>query len=206
MIACDTKTHTDSLSLKQLFLYPKLGTYMVCFLYKFKNCQFTLCDCTSLTCVFIWYAESTSLALVMLNGPTRPLFHLFSSFQIHITNFTTIRYVKKCPSSIWCQDSNSWPLEYESPPMTARPVVPPFHFVMLYKFKMLIQMSCLCKCSWLVYSITKYCWYTSLNILKCLTYETFVPRRSWCGTINVVARKGCHFETGKWTFKRTWTF
>ena len=29
-----------------------------------------------------------------LNGPTPASFYLFSSFQIHITNFTTNRYVK----------------------------------------------------------------------------------------------------------------
>ena len=29
--------------------------------------------------------------------------------------------MKKCPSSIWCQDSNSQPLEHESPPITTRP-------------------------------------------------------------------------------------
>ena len=57
-------------------------------------------------------------------GQPRPLFHLFSSFQTCITNFTnftTNRYVKKCPSSIQCRDSNSQPLEHESPPITTRP-------------------------------------------------------------------------------------
>ena len=33
--------------------------------------------------------------------------------------------VKICPSSILCQDSNSQPLERESPPMTTRPGLPP---------------------------------------------------------------------------------
>ena len=32
-------------------------------------------------------------------GQPRPLFHLFSSFQTNITNFTTNMYVKKYPSS-----------------------------------------------------------------------------------------------------------
>ena len=54
-------------------------------------------------------------------GQPRPLFHLFLSFQTHITNFTTNRYVKKCPSSIRCWDSNSRPLEHESPLITTRP-------------------------------------------------------------------------------------
>ena len=43
----------------------------------------------------------------------RPLFNLFSSFQTQITNFTTNGNVNKCPSSIWCWDSNSQPLEHE---------------------------------------------------------------------------------------------
>ena len=34
-------------------------------------------------------------------------------------------YVKKCPSSIRCQDSNSRPLEHEPPPITTRPGLPP---------------------------------------------------------------------------------
>ena len=29
--------------------------------------------------------------------------------------------VRKCPSSIWCQDLNSRPSDYESPPLTTRP-------------------------------------------------------------------------------------
>ena len=32
---------------------------------------------------------------------------------------------KKYPSSIWCRDSNSRPLEHEPPPITTRPGLPP---------------------------------------------------------------------------------
>ena len=35
-------------------------------------------------------------------------------------------YVKKCPSSIRCWDSNLQPLEHESPPITTRPGLPPY--------------------------------------------------------------------------------
>ena len=60
-------------------------------------------------------------------GQPRPLFHLFLSFQTCIQAiFTTSRYVKKCPSSIRYRDSNSRPLEHESPPITTRPVLPPW--------------------------------------------------------------------------------
>ena len=50
----------------------------------------------------------------------QPLFHLFSSFQTNITILQQI-YVKKCPSSKCCWDSNPQPSEYESPPVTTRP-------------------------------------------------------------------------------------
>ena len=53
-------------------------------------------------------------------GQSRPLFHLFLSFQTHIIILQQIN-VKKCTSSIQCQDSNSQPLEHKSPPITTRP-------------------------------------------------------------------------------------
>ena len=65
------------------------------------------------------------------NGPTPASFHLFSSFQTHITIFTTNK-CEKCPSSIWCWDSNSQPLEHEFPPITTRPGLPPLNIECLY--------------------------------------------------------------------------
>ena len=65
-------------------------------------------------------------------GQTRPRFHLFSSFQTHITILQQIN-VTKCPSSVRCLDSNSQPLEHESPLMTTRPGLPPNEFVSLCK-------------------------------------------------------------------------
>ena len=58
-------------------------------------------------------------------GLPRPLFHLFLSFQTQITTLQQIN-VQNCPSSIQCQDSNSQPLEHESPPITTRPGLPPY--------------------------------------------------------------------------------
>ena len=52
------------------------------------------------------------------NGPTPASFHVFSPFQTH---FTANMYVKKCPSRIRSRDSNSQPLEHESPLITTRP-------------------------------------------------------------------------------------
>ena len=54
-------------------------------------------------------------------GQPRPLFHLFSSFETHITIFTTNKREK---SSIRRRDSNSQPLEHKSPPITTRPGLP----------------------------------------------------------------------------------
>ena len=39
--------------------------------------------------------------------------------------------MKKCPSSRWCRDSNSRPLEHESPPITTRPGLPPTYLLYL---------------------------------------------------------------------------
>ena len=47
-----------------------------------------------------------------------PLFHLFSVFSNkHQYNFTT-NQCEQWPSSIQCWDSNPWPSEYESHPLT----------------------------------------------------------------------------------------
>ena len=52
-------------------------------------------------------------------------FIYFRHFKHTLQIFTTNTYVKKCPSSIWCRDSNSQPLEHESPPITTRPGLSP---------------------------------------------------------------------------------
>ena len=52
-------------------------------------------------------------------GQPRPLFHLFSSLQTHITILTTNK-CEKYPSSIWCWDSNSRPSDDESTHITTR--------------------------------------------------------------------------------------
>ena len=70
---------------------------------------------TSLVCLKLiklnkWqFVEWTFQAFVKMGQP-RPLFHLSSSFQTHIIICTTNK-CEKCPSSIWCQESNSQPLE-----------------------------------------------------------------------------------------------
>ena len=53
-------------------------------------------------------------------------FVYFRSFQTNITILHQI-YVKKCPSSIRCQDLNPRPFERESLPITTRPGLPPWN-------------------------------------------------------------------------------
>ena len=57
-------------------------------------------------------------------GHLRPLFIYLHLFKQTLHFFTTNK-CEKYPSSIWCRDSNQWPLEHESPPITTRPGLPP---------------------------------------------------------------------------------
>ena len=60
-------------------------------------------------------------------GQPRPLLSfIFGLFKQTSLQFLQQIYVKKCPSSIRCWDSNPWPLECEFPPITTRPGLPPF--------------------------------------------------------------------------------
>ena len=59
-------------------------------------------------------------------GQPRPLLRWFSVFSNKHYKFLQKIFVKKCPSSVQCRDSNSWSLERESPPITTRPGLPPY--------------------------------------------------------------------------------
>ena len=75
--------------------------------------------------------EQQKSIIIILMGQPRPLFIYLLLFKHTLIFFTINRYVKKCPSSILCrdcQDSNSRPLEHESPPITTRPEQPPSKF------------------------------------------------------------------------------
>ena len=59
-------------------------------------------------------------------GQPWPLFRFyFRSFHTNTTTILQQIYVKKCPSSIRCRDSNPRPSEHESPPITTRPRLRP---------------------------------------------------------------------------------
>ena len=57
------------------------------------------------------------------------LFFIYFRLSEHTLHILQQNICEKCPSSIWCRDSNSQPLELESPPITTRPGLPPHKFV-----------------------------------------------------------------------------
>ena len=60
--------------------------------------------------------QKLEIFYVFLKNCSNPgLFFIYFCLFKHITNVITNMYVKKCPSSILCRDSNLRPLEYESP-------------------------------------------------------------------------------------------
>ena len=67
-----------------------------------------------------------SVSLLYFDGPIPASFIIyFRSFQTNIIIIFTTIQCEKCPSSIRCWDSNPWPLDHESPPITTRPGLPP---------------------------------------------------------------------------------
>ena len=64
------------------------------------------------------------LIIVFLKWANRGLFFIYFCLFKHTLQFSQQINVKKCPSSKWCQDLNSQPLEHESPLTTPRPWFP----------------------------------------------------------------------------------
>ena len=54
-------------------------------------------------------------------------YSLFLVYSKNIITIFTTNICEKCPSSIGSWDLNPRPLEHESPPVTTRPGLPPFH-------------------------------------------------------------------------------
>ena len=69
--------------------------------------------------------------MFFLNGPTPASFSFIFVFFKQTLQFFQQINVKKCPSSIRRQDSNSQPSDYESPPLTTRPGLPPYMCFMI---------------------------------------------------------------------------
>ena len=73
-----------------------------------------------------YFAQSN----VFLIGTTPAFFSFFRSFQTNNT-ILTANMREKCPSSIWCWDSNPRPLECKSLPITTRPGLPPHNGMLI---------------------------------------------------------------------------
>ena len=69
----------------------------------------------------LWVSRTCFFFKMVLPG----LFFIYVCLFKHTLQFLLQIIVKKCPSSIQCRDSNSRPLEQESPPITTRPGLPP---------------------------------------------------------------------------------
>ena len=70
------------------------------------------------------YLPTAKLGKTFLMCQPRPLFLLFSLFSIQHYNSTT-NQCEKYPPSIPHRDSNSQPSDYQFPPLTTRPGLPP---------------------------------------------------------------------------------
>ena len=92
----------------------------------FISCSMTL----AISCHSCSFAADVAHCFTSTGQPRPLLSFIFGSFETNIISiFTTNRYVKKCSSSIQCQDLNPQPLEHESPPITTRPGLPPMLFI-----------------------------------------------------------------------------
>ena len=103
-------------------------------------------------------------------GQPRPLFRLFSVFFKQTTQFLQQIYVKKCPSSIRCRDSNPRPSERESLPITTRPGLPPNSFFFAF--------TCESSSRW-CHKIAHCCYYGKDRQLRSSLERTRSPKRIW---------------------------
>ena len=75
-------------------------------------------------------------------GQHRPLLlFIFGLFKQTSLQSLQQLYVNKCPSSILYWDSNSWPSEHESPPITTWPGLPPEIFRSLFMAQVVRQIT-----------------------------------------------------------------
>ena len=93
----------------------------------------------------IYVTKRRTVERALKNGPTPASFSfIFGLFKQTSLQFLQQIYVKKCPSSMQCQDSNPRPSDCESLPITTRPGLPPMswrsiNFVFCSLLKLLID-------------------------------------------------------------------
>ena len=111
-------------------------------------------------------------------GQPRPLFRLFSVFSNKHYIFTT-NICEKCPSSIWCRDSNPRPFVHE-PPITIGPGLLPNLTSFVYGEVSRDEGSCLFRsygCLNILCKSVKECIRCCI-ILIC--FDTFFFNAAWC--------------------------
>ena len=82
-------------------------------------CVLSLLTWQTTKCMFMLSIGLSNYNSCFLKGLTPASFIVyFRSFQTTIITIFTTNICEKCPSSIWCGDSNPRPLEHESAPTT----------------------------------------------------------------------------------------
>ena len=76
----------------------------------------------------IFHRNCSPMTFFKKMGQPQPLFRFIFGLFKQTLQFLQQIYVKKCPSSKWCWESNPWPLDRESLPITTRPGLPPFTY------------------------------------------------------------------------------
>ena len=143
------------------------------------------------------WAITTALNYIFLKQWAHPAsFSFISSFKTNFTNFTTDRYVKKCTSSIWCWDSNSWPLEHVSPPITTRPGLPPSLALNL------VQCFKSCQKTW-SYKDEWSCWFSVSKIIvnNIGPWFGWFPLNLQCVCYSHIANRGTWVAVTSWIFE-----
>ena len=87
-------------------------------------------------------------------------FIYFHLFQTNIAIFTA-NICEKCLSSLRCWDSNSQPLEHQSPPITTRPGLPPFQIFV--NFSLHRKQQILIHCSRYQWDVADFSYYLSIQ-------------------------------------------
>ena len=82
--------------------------------------------------MLIFASIAATVSIFFLKKWANPdLFFIYFRLFKHTLQFLQQINVKKCPSSIRFRDSNSQPMEHESPPITTRPGLPPKNSILL---------------------------------------------------------------------------
>ena len=138
------------------------GLFLLIFVFSNKHYKGIKLILKCLLYLYMFFKKSVFLAS----------FCLFSSFQ---TN-TTKCICERCPFSIRCQDSNAQPSDYESPPITTRPGLPP-NICMLYLQMSVCRVTAAdCTADWQMHKMSFSSCYK--NVEPCSTIELAIKNET----------------------------